>query len=68
MTREQPVQIRLLFADGGAFHHEDLTVSAASLEGYDRLIDGLREDPDLLKGIYVDVGRLCAAWVLDAED
>ena len=67
MTKEQ-VRIRLLFADGGAFHHEDLTVSSASLQPYDRLIDGLREDPELLKGNYIDVGRLCAAWMVEDED
>ena len=64
---DKMVRIRLLFADGGAFHHEDLTVPWAALASYDRLIDGLREDPDLLKDVYVDVGRLCAAWVVDDE-
>ncbi len=64
---DKKVRVRVLFADGGAFHHEDLSVSAASLEGYDRLIDGLREDPDLLKSVYVDVGRLCAAWLVEEE-
>jgi hypothetical protein len=59
------VRIRVLFADGGAFHHEDLTVPSASLEPYDRLIDGLREDPELLKGLYLDVDRLCAAWLVE---
>jgi hypothetical protein len=67
MTEEQ-LRIRVLFADGGAFHHEDLTVPASSLQPYDRLIDGLREDPDLLKGLYLDVERLCAAWLLEDQD
>jgi len=62
------VRIRLLFADSGAFHHEDLEVPAASVRGYDRLIDGLQEDAELLKRTYVDVGRLCAAWLIDGED
>lgn len=61
------VRIRLLFADGGAFHHEELKLSAASFQGYDRLIDALREDPEILKRSYVDVGRLCAAWEVDEE-
>ncbi|MFC1575878.1 hypothetical protein ACFL5A_04475 [Gemmatimonadota bacterium] len=56
------VRIRLLFSDGGAFHHEELTLPESSFQGYDRLIDALREDPELLKRIYLDVGRLCAAW------
>lgn len=64
---EETVRIRVLFADDGAFHHEELTVPASSLREYDRLIDGLREDPDLLKRLYLDVGRLCAAWVVSEE-
>ena len=37
-----------LFADSGTFHQMDLDVPVSCLEGYDRLIDGLQEDPDLL--------------------
>jgi hypothetical protein len=64
---EQKIQIRLLFSDGGAFHTQDLTVPAAVVEDYDRLIDGLREDPEVLKMIYLDLGRIAAAWVEDGE-
>ena len=60
-------RIRILFADEGAFHHEELVVPASSLQPYDRLIDGLREDPELLKRVYLDVDRLCAAWVVPEE-
>ena len=62
------MRIRVLFADSGAIHHEDLEVPAASVRGYDRLIDGLREDPELLKSTYLDVGRLCAAWLMEEDD
>ena len=62
------VRIRLLFADAGAFHQTDLEVPASTLGEYDRLIDGLQEDQELLKGVYLDLGRLCAAWVVDDED
>ena len=65
---EERVRVRLLFADSGAFHHEDLEVPASSVQGYDRLIDGLQEDQELLKGIYLDLGRLCAAWLVEEED
>jgi hypothetical protein len=59
------IRIRLLFADQGAFHSEDLRLPAKAFDEYDRLIDGLREDPDLLKQLYLDVSRLSAAWILE---
>jgi len=65
---EEKVRVRLLFADSGAFHHEELEVPASLVQGYDRLIDGLQEDQELLKGIYVDLGRLCAAWLVEEKD
>jgi hypothetical protein len=40
---------------------------ASVVEGYDRLIDGLREDPEVLRRVYVDLGRLAGAWVEDDE-
>lgn len=64
---EQKIQIRLLFADEGTFHTQDLTVPAAVVEDYDRLIDGLREDAEILKTVYLDLGRLAAAWVENGE-
>lgn len=64
---EETVRIRVLFADGGAFHYEELRVPAANLQRYDRLIDGLREDPQLLKLLYLDVGRLCGAWIASED-
>jgi hypothetical protein len=42
-------------------------VPSASLAGYDRLIDFLREDPAVLKETYVDVGRLAAAWLVEGR-
>lgn len=65
---EERVRVRLLFADSGSFHHEDLEVPASSVQGYDRLIDCLQEDQELLKGVYLDLGRLCAAWLVEEED
>lgn len=64
---EKKIHISLLFADEGAFHTEDLTVPAAVVEEHDRLIDGLREDPEVLKKVYLDLGRLVAAWVEEEE-
>ena len=62
---EKTIRIRLLFADGGTFHHQDLDLPGSVFEGYDRLIDGLREDPAVLKMVYFDLGRLAAAWVVE---
>jgi len=64
---EQKIRITLLFADQGAFHTQNLMVPATVVEDYDRLIDGLREDAEVLKGVYLDLGRLAGAWVEEAE-
>ena len=61
------VQVRLVFADGGEFMVQDVSVPEESLEGYDRLIDALREDPVILKELHVDYSRLCAAQLLGAS-
>lgn len=65
---ENQVKVRLLFADEGAFHHEDLVLPSVIVEGHERLIDGLREEPSVLKRVYVDLGRLAAAWVEETEE
>ncbi len=62
------VRVRFLFADSGTFHHEELEVPSSSVRVHDRLIDGLREDPEFLKGTHLDLGRLCAAWVVEDRD
>lgn len=59
------VKVRLIFADHGAFHSEDIEVPAASLRAHERLLDCLREDPKVLARVHVDPARLCAAFVLD---
>lgn len=62
------LRVRLLFADEGEYHHETVRIPAASLDRYDRLIDCLREDPDVLKRTWVDVGRLCAAHQVEDDE
>ena len=62
---EPQIRIRLLFADEGAFPPQDLRVPTSAVEEYERIIDGLREDPEVLKKIYLDLNRLAAAWVVD---
>jgi hypothetical protein len=58
--------VRLVLVDEGSYHHEEIEIPSAALEGYDRLIDCLREDPAVLKRVHVDVARLCAAYRIDA--
>jgi hypothetical protein len=65
---DDKVRVRFLLADSGTFHEEDVVIPAATLQGYDRLIDALQEDPGLLKELYLDFGRLSAAWLVSDED
>lgn len=58
-------QLRLVFADEGTFHSEIVTIRAESLEQYDRLVDLLREDPDVTRDLYVDMSRLVSASVVE---
>ena len=67
MTQDD-VQIRLLFVDQGSYHHEKIRLPAAIVGRYERLIDCLREDPEVLEGLYVDVARLCAAYVAEDDE
>ena len=46
-----------MLVDEGAFHHEEIEIPSASLDGHDRLIDCIREDPDVLKRVHVDVAQ-----------
>jgi len=61
------VTIRLLFVDEGSYHHEDIRVPGDAVERYERLVDLLQEEPDVLRNSYVDLTRLCAAQVVDEE-
>lgn len=59
------VTVSLLFADGGAFHHEEVSIPGGVVERYDRLVDCLREDPEVLKRVWIDPERLCAAQLVE---
>jgi len=65
MNRKGRVKVRLLFVDQGSYHHEEVEIPSAALEGHDRLIDCVREDEGVLKRMHVDVARLCAAYVVE---
>ena len=60
--------VRLLFADDGSFHHEEVQIPAGAMAGYDRLIDCLMEDPTVLKRLHVDVLRVCSAELTNAAE
>lgn len=59
--------VRLLFVDEGSYHHEDVHIPADALEGYERLIDCVREDREVLRRVFVDVDRLCAAYLVEDD-
>ncbi|CAN5634025.1 hypothetical protein BH23GEM11_BH23GEM11_20810 [soil metagenome] len=61
------VTIRLLFADEGAFHHEEISIAAELLDQHERLIDLLREAPEVLKRTHLDMDRLCSAHVVEGD-
>jgi hypothetical protein len=67
LSQPAPVAVRLLLADQGTFYEETVSLPAEALEGYERLIDCLREDPSVLKRVYVDLERLAAAWLVQDE-
>ena len=59
--------MRLVFVESGSYHREEVTVETDALDAHERLIDALREDPAILKEIFVDVNRLCAAYRVEEE-
>ena len=63
MNDDATVQVKLVFADRGSFHEMFVQVPSAVLDRYERLIDALREDPDVTHAIHVDPKRLVAAYV-----
>ena len=63
---EATVQVKLVFADRGSFHEMFVQVPAEVLDRYERLIDALREDPEVTHLIHVDPKRLVAAYVQES--
>lgn len=57
------LSIRLVLADRGAFHEVVVQMPSDVLERHERLIDALREDPEVTGDVYVDHRRLVAAYV-----
>lgn len=65
--RPSTASIRLVFADQGAFHAETVQVPADKLSNYERLVDLLREEPEITRQMYVDMKRLVSAYVTEPE-
>ena len=65
MTR---VPVQLVFADRGAFHDLVVQLPAEVLARHDRIIDALREEPDITGEMYVDMRRLVAAYVVNGAE
>lgn len=61
---EATVTVRLLFVDEGSFHHEEVAIPEASMAAYDRLVDCVREDVDVLRRLHVDMDRLVSAYLI----
>jgi hypothetical protein len=61
------VPIRLVFADRGCFHDVLVELPAAVLARYERIIDALREDPDITGELFIDTRRLVAAYRHNGE-
>ena len=61
-------RVRLVFAHEGAFHAEIVTIPAAKLDQYDRLIDLLREEPSVTRALYVDPRKLVSASVVEPDE
>jgi hypothetical protein len=43
----------------------DIDVPGKAFDRHARLVDCLREDPEVLARVHVDVARLCAAYRVD---
>lgn len=63
MKDDVQVAVRLVFADRGNFHDMVVQLPAAAMARYERVIDALREDPEITGQVYVDRRRLVAAYV-----
>jgi hypothetical protein len=57
----------MVFADRGSFHDVVVHLPADVIERYPRIIDALREDPEITAEVYMDRRRLVAAVVEPAS-
>jgi hypothetical protein len=59
---DERVPVRLVFAEGGAFHELVVRLPAGALARHERLIDALREDMEITGEMFVHPHRLVAAF------
>lgn len=64
----QKQRVKLVFADRGSFHDVTVELPADILARYSRIIDALREDPEITAQVYVDRRRLVAAYVENGDE
>ncbi|NJD09770.1 MAG: hypothetical protein FIB01_04765 [Gemmatimonadetes bacterium] len=64
---DERIPVRLLFADGGSFHELVVQLPAAAVARHERLIDALREDPEINGRLFVHPRRLVAAFREQAD-
>lgn len=64
MSRKKVVMIQLTYVDEGSYHTEEIRTTSDLVEKYERLIDFLQEEPELLKQHFLDLNRLCSARVV----
>lgn len=58
------VAVKLTFADRGSFHDLVVHVPADVLARHERIIDALREEPEVTGEVYIDMRRLVAAHIV----
>lgn len=59
---DERIAVRLVFADSGSFHELVVQLPAEVLGRHERIIDALREDPQITGEIFLDTRRLVAAF------
>ncbi len=62
------IRVRVLYAEGGGYHSEVISVPGDGLRDHERLIDFLREDEAVAAKCYIDAARLCSAQLLEADE
>lgn len=62
------IRVRVLYAEGGGYHSEVISVPGGGLQDHERLIDFLREDEDVAAECYINAARLCSAQVVTGDE
>lgn len=66
--REELVPVRIVVADNGEFRDLTLRLPRSAVARHERLIDAIREDPEITASCFIDRRRLVAAWILAGDD